>query len=215
MRLIPLITAMLALALAAPGFAQGWIEYSSRDDLFTVNFPGEPNIEDITYDSEYWITLPGRVYSYEDGSNRYAVTVIDYTNADKLHAERTTTCRESGAYPDQCINHTDWDRQGAVAFATRKLLLERDAKLTDYGFDTTEMVAGVRIQLANTDESRTFAVIHMHNNRLYIVEGTGPRQAPPPALFHQSLGFLDSEGGRVRYRGIYTNGYPPPPRVGY
>jgi hypothetical protein len=55
----------------------------------------------------------------------------------------------------------------------------------------------------------------MHQNRLYIFEATVPAGAPPPALFQQSLGFLDKDGVRVRYDTIYANGYPPPHRVQY
>jgi hypothetical protein len=55
----------------------------------------------------------------------------------------------------------------------------------------------------------------MHENRLYILEGTVPKGAPAPGLFQQSLQFLDKEGKRVRYQSIYTNGFPPPPRTQY
>jgi hypothetical protein len=77
-------------------------------------------------------------------------------------------------------------------------------------------VEGRRIQLANADGSQTFAAIHMHENHLYILEGTVPGDAPPPGLFQQSLGFIDSQGIRVRYESIYSNMYPPPPpRIQY
>ena len=39
-----------------------------------------------------------------------------------------------------------------------------------------------------------------------------PPTAPPPALFQQSMGFLDKDGVRVRYETTYANGYPAPPR---
>ncbi|PYR66094.1 MAG: hypothetical protein DMF88_17510 [Acidobacteria bacterium] len=69
--------------------------------------------------------------------------------------------------------------------------------------------------MTNADGSRTFAEIHMLENRLYIFEATVPKGAPPPALFQQSVGFVDSNGVRVRYRSIYSNAYPPPARVQY
>jgi hypothetical protein len=215
MRLTPLITATLSLLMAGPSFAQEWIEYASRADFFTVNFPGEPKVQDITYDTEYWITLPGRVYSYQDGASRYSVTVIDYSNTAKLQAEHAKKCKESGGYPDQCLDHTQWDLHAAVPYATWKLFLQRDAKLTDFGFITTEMIGGHRLQLTNSDGSRSYAVIHMHDSRLYILEGTVPKGAPEPALFQQSLGFIDAEGRSVRYQSIYTFGYPAPPRARY
>ena len=87
--------------------------------------------------------------------------------------------------------------------------------MTHYAYYNAERVEGRRIQLTNADQSRTFAAIHMHENRLYIFEGTVPPGAPPPGLLQQSLGFVDAEGTRVRYETIYANMYPPPPRVQY
>ena len=101
--------------------------------------------------------------------------------------------------------------RGAIVYASWKFF-QRDAKVTDYAVYNADRVEGHRLQLTNSDGSRTFAVIHMHENRLYIVEGTVPKGAPPPALFQQSLGFIDKEGKRIRYESTYANGYPPPPR---
>ena len=50
----------------------------------------------------------------------------------------------------------------------------------------------------------------MHQNRLYILEGTVPAGMPPPGLFQQSLGFVDKDGRRIRYESTYSNMYPPP-----
>jgi hypothetical protein len=60
----------------------------------------------------------------------------------------------------------------------------------------------------------------MHENRLYILEGTVPKGYPQPALFQQSLGFLDKDGNGVRYQTVYSNAIhglregPIPPRAG-
>jgi hypothetical protein len=53
----------------------------------------------------------------------------------------------------------------------------------------------------------------MHENRLYVMEGTVPEGYPEPGLFQQSLGFVDENGNGVRYRDYYDNDYPAPPRV--
>jgi len=211
MRLIPLVPAAFVLFLSGPAFAQDWIEYASRTDFFTVNFPTEPKVRDITYPTEYGITLPGRVHSYENGPTRYSVTVVDYGNIQKIHAARLKDCR---AYPNLCNNPWNGELRGAIDYAAWSFL-QRDAKVTHYAYYNTDRVEGRRIQLTNADRSRTFAAIHMHENRLYILEGTVPPGAPPPGLFQQSLGFLDKDGIRVRYEGTYSNAYPPPPRVQY
>jgi hypothetical protein len=208
---IPLIAAALVLFISAPSFAQEWIEYVSPTDFFTVNFPAEPKVQNITWETEYSITLPGRVYSYEDGKSRYSVTVVDYADIEKKHAERAKGCKATEAYPDVCNDRGDAELRGALVYASLKFF-QRDVKVTDYAYYNADRVEGHRLQLTNADGSRTFAVIHMHENRLYMLEGTVPKGSPPPALFQQSMGFIDKEGKRIRYNTIYSNGYPPPRR---
>ena len=48
MRLMPAVTATLMLAVSAPVFAQEWIEFASREDRYTANFPGPPKITETT-----------------------------------------------------------------------------------------------------------------------------------------------------------------------
>jgi hypothetical protein len=211
MRLIPLVPAAFVLFVSGPSFAQEWLEYASRADRFTVNFPAEPQVRDITYPTEYGLNLPGRVHSYENGPSRYSVTVVNYGDVQKIHQERLTNCQK---YPNLCNNPWVGELRGALDYAVRSFL-QRDAKVTDYAYANIDRVEGRRLQLTNADRSRTFAVIHMHENRLYILEGTVPAGAPPPGLFQQSLGFLDKDGIRVRYEAVYANTYPPPPRVQY
>lgn len=88
--------------------------------------------------------------------------------------------------------------------------LQRNAKVTHYAYYNTDRVEGRRIQPPNADGTQTFAAIHMHDNRLYTLEGTVAPDSPPPGLFQQSLGFIDRQGIRVRYQSIYSNMYPPP-----
>ena len=204
------------LVIAGQSFAEDWIEYVSRGDLFSLNFPGPPKIQDTTYASEYGATFPARVYSYVDGSNRYSMTVVDYSGAEKFHTERAERCKANGGDGDACQN--DWrpEVRGAIVYATWKFL-QRDAKVTHYSWYFLDLIEGHRLQLTNADRSRTFAAIHMYENHLYILEATVAPGLPPPGLFQQSLAFLDKEGTHVRYswRGLelYSNGFPPPPRA--
>jgi hypothetical protein len=190
MRLIPVVSTAFVLLVSGPSFAQEWIEYTSRADFFTVNFPGEPSVRDMTYARETRGTLPGRIHSIDDGSSRYSVTVIDYASV------------------------TGDEVRGAIDYAAWTFL-QRDAVVTHYAYYVAERVEGRRIQLTNADRSRTFAAIHLHENRLYVFEGTVPPGAAPPGLFQQSVGFVDNEGFRVRYETTYDNMYPPPLRVQY
>ena len=212
----PIIAALLTLVMAGSAFGQGWITYSSRTDSFSVNFPAEPKVQDSTYRTEYFITLPARVYSSADGASRYSVTVADYTNVEKLHADRMKDCQAALGDVDSCNPQfqSRTDLRGAILFATWNFF-QRDARVSHLTYSYADLVEGNQLQLTNKDGSRTFAAIYMHENRLYILEGTVPEGAPPPGLFQQSLQFLDQEGNRIRYQSIYSNGFPPPPHIRY
>ncbi len=221
MRLIPLVSAASILLMSAPSVAQEWTQYVSRADFFEVNFQGEPKVKDITYTTEYKISLPGRVYSVENGANRYSVTVVDYADAEKIHTARVEQCQKKGGEGDACQNEWRTDVQGAIVHASWQFFQRSDTKVTHYAWYVADMVEGHRLQLAGADGSRTFAAIHRYGTRLYILEATVPRGAPAPGLFQQSLQFLDEQGARIRYRRFYTTGYsdewkfpsPPPPRA--
>jgi hypothetical protein len=221
MRRILVAVAMLVLVLSSPTFAQEWVQYASKADLFGVNFPSEPQVQDIAFTTEFGITLPGRVYSANQGQSRYSVTVVDLKDAETIHTERAAQCKAKGGEGDACTNDWRADVQGAMVFASWKFL-QRNAKVTHFGWAVVDQVEGLRLQLTNADASRTFAEIHRHGTRLYILEATVPPKAPAPGLFQQSLMFIDEEGRSIRYRSIYTTGYSEgwkfpaadPPRTG-
>ncbi len=80
--------------------------------------------------------------------------------------------------------------------------------MTHFSFSLVDRVAGYSLQLTNPDRSRTYVSINMHEDRLYILEGTVPGNSAPPMLFKTSLGFLDEEGESVSYQSVYRNGFP-------
>lgn len=216
MRLLPLISA--ALVVAAPGslFAQEWIEFANLQDRFTCNFPSQPKIAETTFRSERGADLPMRVYSATQGQSRYSVTVIDYNPARQILTEKAKSC-PAGAEP--CLgsagNEGHWrdDLRGATVYASWQFM-KRDARLTSFEWNLVDQVEGHQLQLTNNaDKSRTFAGIYMHENKLYIIEGTVPAGYPEPGLFQQSLGWLDENGIGLRYQSVYSNGFPAPPRV--
>jgi hypothetical protein len=144
MRLVRFAAAAFVLCLSGPSLAQEWIEYVSREDFFTVNFPAQPTVRGITYPTEYGITVPGRVHSSQEGPNRYSVTVIDYSNVQKIHAERLTDCQK---YPNLCNNPWVGELRGAMDYAAYQFL-KRDAKVSHYAYYNSDRVEGRRIQLA-------------------------------------------------------------------
>jgi hypothetical protein len=205
MRIASSVVALFIIAASAPAPAQEWATFESRTDRFSVNFPGQPKTQETVWPSEYGATFPGRVYSVENGPNRFSVTVIDYTDAERIHAELNKTDAETlqqGVY---------WqvDIQASIAYAATKFRQREGVKVTYDAWHSIDLVEGHQLQLTNADQSRTFVGIYLHENRLYILEATVPPRAPAPGLFQQSLSFLDGKGERVRYREIYSNRLPP------
>jgi hypothetical protein len=238
MRLIRLVPALLTLltpaaAFAQTGFAPGQeaVAYTSKTDYFQVAFPTEPRVQEITYPTEYRITLPGRVYTSDVGRNHYSVTVIDYRDALKMHQARNARCiADAGAdrpgltaqqrrdlVGDQCQDDGPEEVRGAIMYATWNVV-EKAAKVTHLADYNSDVVEGNEIHVVNPDESRTYAIVHMHENRLYIVAATVPRGAPASNWFQVSLRMLDDRFNPVRYQwvgtGMYKNGWPAPPRAG-
>jgi len=216
MRRTPFLSAVLIVTISGPLFGQEWIEFTSREDRFSCLFPSQPKITETIYRSQYKADLPARVYNATEGQGRYSVTVVDYNQAERIPTEKAKTC-PAGAEP--CLggpgNAGHWkdDIRGALIYASWQFM-QRDAKLTSYVWHNVDQVQGDQLQFTNNaDKSRTFVGIYMHENKLYIIEGTVPARYPEPGLFQQSLGWLDENGIGLRYQSIYTNGYPAPPRV--
>ena len=213
---LKLISIALMLPMAGVLSAQEWIEFANRADRFTCNFPSQPKVTETTYRSEHGAELPARVYSASEGQNRYSVTVVDYNQVQRILTEKAKSC-PVGAEP--CLGtpgdegHWRADLRGALVYASWKLM-QRDAKLTSFVWNTVDLVEGNQLQLTNnSDKSRTFAGVYLHSNKLYIIEGTVPAGYPEPGLFQQSLGWLDENGMGLRYESYYSNYYPAPPRV--
>lgn len=191
------------LFVTAPSGAQAWVTYVDRADRFSVNFPGEPDVEEISWDSEYRAVFPGRRHRFVDGDRIYSVSVIDYTESERIHADRTNQTQA-----DSLPNYWQIDILSSIAFAAWQYR-QRAAEVTYDAWHYIDLIAGHQLQLTNPDQSRSFVGIYLHESRLYILEARVPADAPPPGLFQQSLTFLDGDGERVRYDYIYTNQLPP------
>jgi hypothetical protein len=217
MRLMPLISAALVLAMSAPLFAQeDFTEFASKEERFTVTFPGKPTISETTWVSEYGAVLPARVYSVTGITGRHTLTVVDYRPVERILLEKAKSC-PLGAETCQGVGDTGlgyWknDIRGAVTYAIGKMLVERDVKVTHMMWNFMELVVGTEIQLTNNkDQSRTFASAYMHDDRLILAESTVPKGFPPPTVLQQSLGWLDENGRGIRYQYPYTS--EPDPTV--
>ena len=195
MCLLRLIPAVVIVGLSGPALAQGWFGYASEIDRFAVNFPAVPEIEEITYPSEYGAVFPGRVYTARSGDNVYSVTVIDYRDSERIHLERTNTTEA-----DSPLNYQYWiiDVMASIAYAAHNYRT-RGGDVTYDAWGHIDRVPGHQLQITNADQSRSYVGIYLHGRRLYITDATVPPSAPPQGHFQQSLGFIDDEGNGIRY----------------
>ena len=217
MRTFSFIFALL-LTVSRPAFAQDWSEYQNIPDGFKIDFPGQPKITETTWTSQFGAILPARVYSGTQGSGKYSITVVDYNPIERLLSERSISCTPGA---ETCQGIHDWglgywknDVRGAVVYAANKFLL-RDVKIVNVMANFADLVSGQELQLTdNKDQSRIFASIYMHDNRLIILEANVPKNYPPPTIFQQSLSWLDEKGTRIRYNNInYNDPDIAPPRI--
>jgi len=186
----------LALTLSLhTASAQSWFEYVSLDDRFSVNFPVEPQIETFDYESEFQAIFPARRYRAARGQNLFSVTVVDFSDSQRVHAEMEKTSAASGS--NVWIN----DQRASVARAAREFR-QRGGEVTYDAWSHLDLVEGHQLQITNADSTRTYAGMYFNGNssRLYVLEGTISPRSPPAGMFQQSLRFLDAEGDRVRYR---------------
>src|SRR5918996_4259181 len=70
------ICALLMLLSTGAALGQEWVEFTSIEDGFRIAFPGQPQVQNTTYTSQYGYTLPAKVYSVTSGPQRFAVTVV-------------------------------------------------------------------------------------------------------------------------------------------
>src|SRR5215467_8136549 len=204
-----LVTVSVMLAASRPAFTQECVEFSSQEERITCVFPTQPKVTETTWLSEYGAILPARVYSAAQGQSRYSLTAVDYNPVEQLLVEKSKACPPG---TETCQGVADWglgywknDVRGAIVYAVSKFL-ERDAKVTHLMWNSQQVVQGQELQLTNnTDQSRTYASVYMHENRLIIMEANVPKNYPPATLFTQSLSWLDETGRVIRYSAIYIN----------
>jgi len=216
MRLSPFVVAALLLSLGGTVSAQEYVEFVSQQDRFGVTFPVEPTVTNTTFKSQFGSVLPARIYTADSGSSHFKVTVVDYSNIEAVATEKAKSCPPGaetckGGGSSTGVGYWKADIEGAVIFATWQIM-QRDVKVTYFGWNNIDLVEGHMLYLTNNaDKSRTSAGIYMHENKLYILEGTVPAGYPEPGFFQQSVRWFDENGNNIRYESVYHNGFPKPP----
>ena len=97
MHIAAILFSLLLLMPRAAAAQVEWQVYVNQQDSFTVNFPGQPKIAELTWRSQLGYTLPGRVYSAEKGRERFSVTVVDYRPLEEQGIARNKTCPPGNA----------------------------------------------------------------------------------------------------------------------
>lgn len=203
MRLVRLVATVCVLAVAQPLFAQQqWIEYKNLESRFGINAPGEPKIEKTTWKSEYDSMFPSVVHRWQDGPNRYSVTVVDYSDSEAIYtANHHSEDFSAAAY---------WqiDILGSIQYAATQYRMRPGVKVNFDAFHYINLVTGHQLQLQNPDSTKTYVAIYLHENKLYILDATVSKASPPPIIFQQSFELLDAEGKAIRYRTYYFDKLP-------
>ena len=186
--------------MLCPGGAalsQEWVEYVNLPDRFAMLFPSMPEMEETTRMSAHDVDYPARAYTVDDGRSHYALTVVDYTEAEIRHRERPDQTDASSG-PRFWVMDVRASTDHA-AQQIRERVRAADGEITYEGWADIDKIEGHQMQITHAEGSRTFVAIHLNASRLYILEATSPAGFPPPAWFQQSLRFLDEEGRRIRY----------------
>ena len=172
MRLVA--AASTAVLVSGAAFAQAtWSEFVDRAEHFTINLPGEPKVESITYKTAKGTSLPAKVYTAQDARGTYKVTVVNYAAA----TGETATARDEAAQTIRAKGEVKYDA------------LEDIDRISDQRI-TIVLPGNARRQLNE---------VLFHQNRLYITEAETGITTPPPAQFQASIQMLDDEGVRIRY----------------
>ena len=196
MRALAATAFMLALLLSGAAVAQGWIEYVNRDDRFSINFPGQPRVQQTSYAPSDGPPVPARVYSAEQGDSRFSLTVVDFT---KTYAYSPWPFAYSGSGVVQ----------GSIAHAAASF--RKRGEITYDAYERLNLIPGHLLRITAPNGRREFVAIYLYDRRLYIMEASVPADAPPPSIFGTSLAVLDSEGQAIRFNedGARVRGGPP------
>ena len=213
MRFKLLTSFALLLAMAAPALAQeDYTEFASKEDFFTITFPGKPVMTEGTWVTEYGVVLSSKVYTVkETNGSVHTLTVVDYSPVERLLAQKAYETCPLGA--ETCLGVGDtglgyWknDVRGAVTNAIAKQLIDHDVRVTHLAFNFMEMVGGQEMQGVNAkDGSRVSVSAYMHLNRLIVAVSQTPKGWPESEVLQQSIGWLDENGRGIRYAYLYSN----------
>src|SRR5947207_15760206 len=95
MSALRIVAATCVQLIAQPLFAQEWDRYQNLADRFAVSAPGQPTAEKTKWKSEYDSMFPQTTYRWQQGANRYTVTVVDYSDSEAIYTANPHRDRKS------------------------------------------------------------------------------------------------------------------------
>jgi len=171
MRLIVFIVAILVGS--GPAVAQSWREYSYPDQLFTVAFPADPQMETTTFQVTDNRSVEAHVYSVRQDNAVFKVTV----------AEIADTGLEESAVIDHAIKTMSEGGEVKVNIPHR-----------------INRVYGRQLSVVGRDGIRSMVALFDYNGRLYQIEGqalpAGNDATADAIRFVQSLIFTGGGSNR-------------------
>ena len=181
MRLVHLVPVSLALFFSTAAYAQLFAEWASREDRFTVNFPGEPTRTESMYRTAKGEALEAHTYT----------------------ADAPATSIQAGTYSVTMVDYTKSSDDAATAIEEAAAALRTKGTVKYEAAENVDQMRTRRMTVETADSRRILAEILMSNEkRLYIVAANTPMTVPPPAQFQASIQILDENGVRIRYRTV-------------
>jgi hypothetical protein len=168
------VALLAGLLLYGEAKAQSWTKYVSRDLHFTINFPEVPQVEHTTYVSALGHTIPAQVFSVENGTALYKLTVADFSE------------------------NTDLE-EGATVHAAEILMRRGEGDHNRYAY--MDGLPGHHLSLYEPNGRRLQATIYLFDHRLYIVEGSDIAEAPLPSWCTYSLIITHADGTQLNLDG--------------
>ena len=196
MRLALVVSAALAFLVSSPVLAAGdpWITYVNRQDRFALNLPGQPNVEEFTYTSEYNSPWKARRHTVEHEGYLYRMTAVDMS----------TAAADAGRH--------GIEKRGAMAFAATNLRKTGQVILDTY--DQLQVIPGHKLEIVLPDGRQDIVELHTHFDFLYILECISPMDAVPGYDVQSSLELMDAGGNVPRYQDAGFPGAVPPAGAG-
>jgi len=167
MRSVACGISICAVLASSPVAAQQWVDYVNPEYRFAVNFPVEPSEQDAVYVSSSGATLDRRIFSAEQDSSIYRVSVVTFpSEVDDVAGE---------------LNHA------------AELYRQRGEAIHDAPGDY-DGISAHELSVVDPDGRQVFVSILYHDRHLTISEGDVSADSFPPIQFQQSIWVVDAEG---------------------